>query len=158
MPLAIFPEAVVDRGAALIAAVVRIADDAVLIVHRERRTVARRAVASREIQRILLDGCRLENLILPVDAPHVAIILNAASIAQVGVVEIGFGHDLLLEFHEVVGIHEFDLLGNLGESPTGVEREPRLAGFSEFGGNDYHAVGSPGTVDGRGRGILENVD
>ena len=139
-------EAVVDRGAALIAAVIRIFDDAVLIEHGKRRAESRGAVAARQIDRVLLYGSRSEDLILPVDALYVAVILDRAAFAQIGFVEVGLGHDLLLERDELVGIHQVDFLGYLGKSPACVESHLRCSGSAQFGGDDHHAVGGAGAV------------
>jgi len=85
-------------------------------------------------------------LILPVDALYVAVILDRAPFAQIGFVEVGFGHDLLLERNELIGVHQVDFLGYLSESPACVESHLRRSGSAQFGGDDHHAVGRAGSV------------
>ena len=151
-------EAVVDRGATLITAVIRIFDDAVLIEHGKRRAEPRGAVAARQIDRVLLYGSRPEDLILPVDALYVAVILDRAPFAQIGFVEVGFGHDLLLERNELIGVHQVDFLGYLSESPACVESYLRRSGSAQFGGDYHYAVGGAGAVYRGRRGVFENAD
>ena len=58
----------------------------------------------------------------------------------------------------LVGVGQFQCLRGLHHTPVGGERDLGLALLSALGGDEYHAVGTAHTIDGRGRSILEHGD
>ncbi len=81
-----------------------------------------------------------------------AVVVHEVSAFDAG--RINFG----LQFHEVVSIHHVQGLCHLGDTEAAVVGNLCLADFSLFGGNDDNAVRTTCTIDGCGRGILQDVN
>ena len=141
--------------------------DTVLEEVGERKGVLGLVVAARNRDVVVLRPGGTERFVLPVDALHVAIVLdrlipvgNAVVVVPglvVGRTEL-VGPRLGLQFHEFIGRKQIEGPGNLavaGRTVVSHDGTPHLTGF---GRHHHHTVGRTRTVDGRRRGILEHLD
>ena len=71
------------------------------------------------------------------------------------------GGELILELHEVLGVHGLDglLVGHGLETVVGIELHGNLLAFLRaLGGHNHNTVRTTGTVDGGGESVLEDVN
>ena len=101
----------------------------------------------------------------PIVALEAAVEVDVAETAEVrhvvGADVVADGGELILELHEVLGIHRDDgvLVGHHLASVVAVElHADLLALLRALGGHDDDAVRTAATVDGRGECVLEDVD
>ena len=102
-------------------------------------------------------------------------VLGDVHLVQLGAVEVvvpveGIAEAVLVRVHLVVhgcapegfteflGVHDIELVDVGGDCDGGVEGDAHLAALSFLSGDDDHTVGSAGTVDGRGGGVLQELD
>ena len=128
-------------------------DDAVLIeVAQAERSLEGRA-AARDVHGVVGDHGRPEDFVLPVGVPHVGcdllgredrrLVVDAGLLVQIGHVFVAAQHVHLL----VEGL----------DADAAVVAHPDFALLGALRRDDHHAVGSPRTVDGRRRGVFENL-
>ena len=101
----------------------------------------------------------------PVVRRHVAVEAEVGEGAEVRVVVAGEvasdGTELILELHEVLGVHRLDgaAVGHGLETVVGVELDGELGALlGALGRHDDDAVGASGTVDGGRESVLQHVD
>ena len=70
----------------------------------------------------------------------------------------GRSGEIGLQAGELVGVHQPDLVGDVVGGPGGREIDLGTARRPLLGRDDHHAVRAPGAVDGRRRGIFQDID
>ena len=105
----------------------------------------------------------------PVNAGTVAIVFVQFQEAAVAVLPGGHGFfggggqphgAFIVGQHKLFGTQHVELVGKLAEAHIGVKRHLSFAlhALATLGRDEYHTVGTPGTVDGGGRSVLQHVD
>ena len=149
----VFRDVVFEIRADRDALVSALLDDAVLIeVAQAERSLEGRA-AARDVHGVVGDHGRPEDFVLPVGVPHVGcdllgredrrLVVDAGLLVQIGHVFVAAQHVHLL----VEGL----------DADAAVVAHPDFALLGALRRDDHHAVGSPRTVDGRRRGVFENL-
>ena len=112
-----------------------------------------RTAVHREI--VLLAEARLGHHILPVDIVQLIVILShpgGEAALAVGLDGLAVGDEPVLE----IGYFKFACIG--GDTVVCTEIDPGLAGLAFAGRHHDDAVGAAGTVDGRSRSVLQDLD
>ena len=105
----------------------------------------------------------LQHALLPVYILHVTVILGRTGVQPVG---IGFqvtftaliGVDFELQLYEFIGIHQVHAVGGVLQAERALVAHLRTSGVAAARGDHDYAVRTPGTIDRRGRGVLQHVD
>ena len=148
-----------EVGLALVALEVRTDDDAVLVERREAHVVAQPLlVAARERDVVVLLESRAVELVLPVDARDVAVVVERQSLAEIALVHRLLADQFALKPDEFVGVHQVGLVGDLVQGERGAEVHRGLALVAAFGVDHDDAVGSARSVDGGRRSVFQHVD
>ena len=110
------------------------------------------AAIDREIVH-LLQSRAPKKLVLPVVAglgfPNI-------QVAPVAILARGLGFILILRI--VIGIQHLDVFSHLAYAERGTEVDGHLPLLAALGGHDDDTIGTTGTIDGRGRGILQHIN
>jgi len=105
----------------------------------------------------------LQHPFLPIDILHVTVILGRTSVQPVGIgFQVAFtaliGVDFELQLHEFVGIHQVHAVGGVLQAERALVAHLRTPGMAAARGDHDYAVRTPGSVDRRGRSVLQHVD
>ena len=113
----------------------------------------------------VVDGSLAHHLVLPVVGGQRAVHIKVVGVAEVGLEELRVagartvaGVPLVLVFGKVGSVHQVERLRDVADAEAAVERHLHGALLGALRGDDDYTVTTLGTVDGRQRGIFQDIN